>query len=185
MDNVMTNVMDTGAQVQARSGAALGIRRGNHFRVDCTRAGQPLWTEEFDNLVVTVGLTDSLDKHLKGSNYSAAWFIGLLSATPTIIAANDMGTHAGWTEVTAYDETYRQTLTLGTVTAGSVDNVASKAVFTISGTVTVGGVFIASSHTKSETASILYGAGAFATGDRAVLDNDVLTVTVTCTATAT
>ena len=79
----------------------------------------------------------------RASNYSAAWYVGLTSATPTVVAGNTMATHAGWTEVTAYDEATRPALTLGSVAAGSVDNSASKARFTISTNGTaIGGAFV-------------------------------------------
>jgi hypothetical protein len=35
--------------------------------------GNVKWVDDFDNLVVNDGLDDSLDKHLKGSGYTAAW----------------------------------------------------------------------------------------------------------------
>lgn len=157
----------------------------NHYVVECVGPdGQIKWTEEFDNLVPTDGLNDSLDKHLKGSAYTAAWYVSLISATPTPAAGDTMASHAGWTEVQTYSEAVRQTLTLGTVAAGSVDNSASKASFSINGTVTVGGAFVTSASDKGGTTGILYGVGAFTGGDRPVQDGDTLNVTVTATAAA-
>jgi hypothetical protein len=156
----------------------------NRYKVEAFRDGKLLWTEEFDNLVVDVGLNDSLDKHLKGSAYTAAWYVGVVGATPTFAAADTMGgAHAGWTESSAYDEATRPVLTLGAVASKSVDNSASKAVFTISGTVTLGGAFIVTTNNKGGTTGILYGGGAFSQ-NRALVDNDVLNVTITCTAAA-
>ncbi len=156
----------------------------NRYLVEAYRDGELLWVEEFDNLVVDVGLNDSLDKHLKGAAYTAAWYVGVVGATPTFAAGDTMsGGHAGWTEQTTYDEANRPTLTLGTVTNKSVDNSASKAVFTISGTVTLGGAFIVTTNNKGGTTGILYGGGAFSQ-NRALVDNDVLNVTITCTAAA-
>lgn len=145
----------------------------------------PKWIEEFDNLVVNAGLNDSLDKHLKGSAYTAAWYVGLMSGTPTVAAGDTMASHAGWTEVTAYDEATRQTLTLGAVAAQSVDNAASKANFTISAnSTTIGGAFLTTVNTKGGTTGTLYGGGAFSAGNKVLDDNDTLAVTVTCTAAA-
>src|SRR5512139_4129851 len=127
--------MGAAAEVLARREAAIGgIRLGTFWHIEChDRDGKLKWVDEFHNLVVDAGLDDSLDKHLKGSTYTAAWYVGLLSGTPTVDHADTMsGGHAGWTEVTAYDEANRQTLTLGTVSGQSVDNSASPAVFTIS-----------------------------------------------------
>jgi hypothetical protein len=163
----------------------LGIKRGTHYKVECFRKGQLLWVDEFDNLVVNAGLNDSLDKHLKGSSYTAAWYVGLVGATPTFAAADAEAGHAGWSEVTAYDEAARQALTLGSVSSQSVSNTASKAVFTISTNSTaVGGAFISSASSKTGTVDTLYGGGAFSGGNKTLSDGDVLNVTVTLTAAA-
>ncbi len=185
MEEKRMNNIDIGAGLVAKPGLNLGGKRlENHYRVECVRDGKVIWVEEFDNLVVDVGLDDSLDKHLKGSSYTAAWYVGLASSTPTFAAGDTMGgAHAGWTEVTTYDEANRQTLTLGSVSGKSVDNSASKAVFTISGTVTVGGAFVVNNSTKGGTTGTLYGGGAFSQ-NRSLIDNDILNVQVTCTAAA-
>jgi hypothetical protein len=159
-------------------------RLKNRYVLEAFRDGKLLWVEDFDNLVVDVGLNDSLDKHLKGSGYTAAWYVGVVGATPTFAVGDTMGgAHAGWTEQTTYDEATRPVLTLGTVASKSVDNSASKAVFTISGTVTLGGAFIVTTNNKGGTTGILYGGGVFSQ-NRALVDNDVLNVTITCTAAA-
>jgi hypothetical protein len=137
--------------------------------------------------VVEEGLDDSLDKHLKGSGYTAAWFVGLTDGTPSFAAGDGMGTadHGGWTEVTAYDEAVRQTLNLGAVSGQSVDNSGSKAVFTIdTNDTTIGGAFIVSVDTKGASQGTLYGGGAFTGADKTIDDDDTLTITVTCTASA-
>ena len=146
--------------------------------------GNLLWRDVVDNLVVTAGLNDSLDKHFKGSSYTAAWYVGLTGNTPTIAAADTMSSHAGWTEVTAYSEGNRQTLTLGSVSGGSVDNSASKAVFTVNANGTgIGGAFVVSNNTKGGTTGVLYGGAAFS-ANRTLNSGDTLTITVTLTATA-
>lgn len=155
------------------------------YLVECYDAeGRLKWSDTFHNLVTTAGLNDYLDKTLKGSSYTAAWYVGLTSSSPTAAAADTMSSHAGWTEVTDYDEASRQTLSLGSVSAGSVNNSASKAVFTINATVTVGGAFVVSNSTKSGTTGTLLGIGAFTGGNRSVVDNDVINVTVTASISA-
>lgn len=178
-----SNDISVGAGVEAKSDVPVGKNLSTRYKVEAFRDGKLLWVEEFDNLVVDEGLNDSLDKHLKGSAYTAAWYVGLTDGTPSFAPADDMTTHAGWSEEQTYDEAVRQTLTLGTVSGKSVDNSASKAVFTISGTATFGGAFVVSNSTKGGTSGILYGGGAFSQ-DRALVDNDVLNVTITCTAAA-
>lgn len=155
-----------------------------HYQVECVRAGKAIWVDEFDNLVVDAGLNDSLDKHLKGSSYTAAWYVGLTEGSPTFAAGDTMGSHAGWVEEQDYSEAVRQTLTLGAVAAKSVDNSASKAVFSINGAATVGGAFVVTNSTKGGATGTLYGGGAFTGGNRSVISGDTLNVTVTCTAAA-
>ena len=156
----------------------------NHWRVECFAPDGALkWVEEFDNLITNVGLNDLLDKYLKGSTYTAAFHVGLTAATPTFAAGDTMASHAGWTEFTAYDESVRQALTLGTVASQSVDNSASKAAFTVStNSSSIGGAFVTTVNTQSCTTGILYGGAAFTGGNKASDDGDTLNVTVTLTA---
>lgn len=171
-------------QRNAGIGAAKGL--STHYRVEARDSkGNLKWVDEFDNLVVTAGLNDSLTQHFKGSSYTAAWYVGLTDGTPTFDAGDTSSSHAGWVEVTAYDEAVRQTLTLGSVSGGSVDNTASKAVFTISSdSTTIGGAFVISNSTKGGSTGVLYGGGAFTAGDKSLDDNDTLSVSVTLTAAA-
>jgi hypothetical protein len=183
MEHKANYEVEVGASLSAGGGMKAGITRKTHYKIECVRDGKVIWEEEFDNLVVNVGLNDSLDKHFKGSSYTAAWYVGLTDGTPTFDPADTMASHAGWTEVQTYDEAARQTLTLGAVSSQSVDNSANKASFTISGPVTVGGAFIVTDSSKGGTSGILYGGGAFSQ-DRSLQDTDVLNVTITLTAAA-
>lgn len=153
------------------------------YTVECHGPdGQLKWRDVSHNLVTNAGKDDLLDKYLKGSAYTAAFYVGLTDGTPTPAAGDTMASHAGWTEVTDYDESTREALTLGTVSSQSVDNSASKASFAINGSVTVGGAFITTDSTKSGTTGTLYSVAAFSGGDRALVDGDTLSVTVTLTA---
>ena len=144
------------------------------------------WVAEIPaNLVVTTGLNDILDKYYKGSAYTAAHYCGLTAGTPSFAAGDTMASHSGWTEVTAYDEAARPTITWGTVSGGSVDNSASKASYTIStDSTTIGGGFVATNSTKGGSTGTLVGGAAFTAGNKTLDDNDTLNVTVTATATA-
>lgn len=171
-----------GARAEQGAGLAVGFRARHVYEVECfDRAGRLKWRDRVDNLVVNTGLDDMLDKYWKGSSYSAAHYVGLTDGTPTVAAGDTMASHAGWTEVTDYDEATRETLTLGSVASQSVDNSASKASFSINGTATVGGAFIATNSTKGGSSGTLVAGGAFAGGDKSVADGDTLNVTVTAT----
>lgn len=163
----------------------LTVGMSTRYEVECIGPdGTVKWRDGFTNLVVTAGRNDLLDKYFQGSTYTAAHYVGLTDGTPTFDAADTMSSHAGWVEVTDYSEGTREALTLGSVSAGSVDNSASKAQFSINGTATVGGAFVATNSTKGGTSGTLYGGGAFSGGDKSVTSGDTLNVTVTLTATA-
>lgn len=142
------------------------------------------WRDVSRNLVVNTGLNDLLDKYFKGSTYTAAHYVGLTDGSPTIAAGDTMASHVGWAEVAAYSEGTREALTPGTVASQSVDNSASKASFSISSTVTIGGAFVTTDSTKSGSTGTLYGAAAFTGGDRSVGSGDTVNVTITATAAA-
>lgn len=139
--------------------------------------GWEKWTDRFKNLVVTQGLTDLLDVTLSGGAQDTTWFVGLTDGTPTVAAADTLASHAGWVEVTAYDEVNR----VAFVDAGasgappSLGNAASPAVFTISANgTTIGGAFLAGVNTG--TGGRLYAGGAFGSGDVVLNDGATLDV---------
>jgi len=160
------------------------IAMSDLFEVECYDSkGRLKWRDTIKNLVVDEGLDDVLDKYLKGSAYTAAHYVGLTDGTPTPNAADTMASHAGWAEVQLYDEAARQTATWGAVSGKSVDNSASKAVFTIStNATTIGGCFLCTNSTKGGTTGTLYGVGAFTAGNKVLDAADILNVTVTATA---
>jgi hypothetical protein len=87
-----------------------------------------------------------------------------------------MASHAGWTEVTAYDEAVRQTFT-DARTGQQVDNDGNEAVFTIdTNSTTIGGAFLTSVSTKGDGPGELLCVAAFTGGDKSADDNDTLTV---------
>lgn len=166
--------------------AAMRSGHGHRYQIECRdKRGHLKWVEYVENLVVNTGLDDILDKYYRGSAYTAAHYIGLLSGTPTVAAGDTMASHAGWTEVAAYTEAARQSFTPGSVSGQSVDNSASKAAYSINAdSTTVGGIFLTTDSTKSGTTGTLVGAGAFTGGNKAVDNGDTLNVTATATAAA-
>ena len=157
------------------------------FVFECyDRNGNLKWKKTAKNGTTNQGLDYGLDV-IFGAEAKPTWYVGLIrdDSYSGLSAADTMASHAGWVEVTAYDEAVRQTLTLGAVSGKSVDNSASKATFTISVNDTViGGAFITTTNDKGGSTGILYGVGAFTAGDKTIDDNDTLEVTVTLTAAA-
>lgn len=163
-----------GVGLVARTDLAEGFKAPSiTYRVECFDAdGKLKWTEEFENLVTTAGKTDIVDKYLKGSGYTAAWYLGL-KGTGLAAAGDTLVSHAGWTEITSYTGN-RQAITWGTTSSGS--NTASAVSFSITGTATVAGAF--TSTVATGTAGVLYSAGDFA-ASRSVVSGDTLNVTST------
>lgn len=146
------------------------------FEVVCKGPdGRVKWVERVRNTFVNSGLNYLLDSGFGGTEY-----LGLKS-TGTPNAADTMSSHATWTEVTTYSESVRQTYSHAAASSQAVTNSASKATFSINGTVTIYGIFCTTNSTKSGTSGTLISATDFASSKSA--DNgDTLEVTYTVTA---
>lgn len=156
------------------------------FVATLLRDGEVIWRDEFPNTVVTVGKNQMLDSALAGSSYTVTGpFIGLISSTSfsTISAADTMSSHAGWLEAgNANAPTYtspRKTASWSAAAAGS-KALSSAASFGITSTGTVKGAFMVygsgAVSTIDSTAGVLFSAGLFTGGDRAVINGDTLNV---------
>ncbi len=160
----------------------LAVKINQHYKVECRdKTGRLKWLEEFDNLVVTVGLNKYLDATLKTGLASPAWYVGLKN-TGAVVAGDTMASHAGWTENTTYSNATRPAFTPGTISGGSVDNSGAKAAFNINGSTTIYGAFMADNNTKGGSTGTLLGGGDFGAA-RAVENGDTLNVTITCSLT--
>lgn len=177
-------VASAGMIARARASLAASAHIGiliprNFYHAVCRdRFGNIKWEESVENLIVNEGLDDILAKYLKGSGYTADWYIGLMSDSPTIAGADTLASHAGWSEATGYTGD-RKAWVGGSVSGGSVSNSASPAVFAMNATDDIGGCFLCAAATG--TSAVLYGAAAFSVGDRGVVNGDTLTVTETNT----
>jgi len=175
------------ASLVASPGSTERVGAGGVFTVTCHGPdGQFKWSDTFHNLVVNEGLQDMNSKYFKGSGYTAAWYLGLVTGPgsgTTYAAGNTLATHAGWTENTAYTTTggagVRAAVTFGTATTADpsvIANTASPSVFTMtSNAQTIAGAFLASS--SSGTSGVLFSAGDFTGGDKLVDSGDSLSVT--------
>ena len=138
--------------------------------------GNVKWSDEGENLIVNTGL----DYLLENDIIASTLYIGLTDALPTVAAGDTMASHAGWTEVTAYDEAARQAWGQGAASGGVTTN-ATAATFTASGTTTVGGGFLTTVATKGGTTGTLFSVKAATEGNRALVAADTLDVTISLT----
>ena len=168
----------------ARTGADSGARAGGVFHVQCfDKDGNLKWETSERNLVVNEGLQEMNTEFFKGSTYTAAFYLGLITGpgSGTTFAAADTLASKAWTEFTNYAGS-RKLVTFGTATTADpsvISNSASPSSFTISGAGgTVAGAFLAT--VSSGTAGILFSESDFQSpGDRVVVSGDTLNVTYT------
>lgn len=174
-----------GAAVGRSAGAVSGAEAHGRYEVQCfDKDGNLKWSDAIENLVTTVGKNDALDKHLGGSAYTAAWYMGLIGAASyTAIAVGDTAaSHAGWTESTAYSEGARPTASFSAASSGS-KALSSAVVFTMNANTTIKGCFLISNATKGGTTGVLYSAGLFTAGDKVLQTGDTLQVSYTASLT--
>lgn len=144
--------------------------------------GRVRWEEEVANTVLNAGLNDLLDKYFAGSSYTAAWYMGLInnSGFSAIAAADTAASHAGWSELTDYDESTREAITFASASSQSKASSAD-CEFTINANVTVNGAFTISNNTKGGTSGVIYSASSFGAA-RALVGSDLLSVGITYSA---
>jgi hypothetical protein len=172
------------AGLVANTGMNQTAKAGGVYHVQCLdKDGNIKWEESMHNLVVNEGLVDMNTKYFKGSSYTAAFFLGLVTGpgSGTTYAAGDtLASHAGWTEFTNYSGS-RKVVTFGTATVAdpSVLATSSAVGFTISGAGgTVAGAFLCT--VASGTSGVLFSEADFQSpGDRVVVSGDTLNVTYT------
>lgn len=175
-----------GGGLIANTGAGEQAKATGKYVVECfDKDGNLKWVAETPNLVVNVGLAYMAGTALTSTAQITTWYLGLYGAASSNnpAAGDTMSSHAGWTEVTDYSEGARPTATFASATTANpsvVTNTASKAVFTMNATTTVGGAFLTSNSTKGGTTGTLFSAADFQSpGDRSVVSGDILNVTYT------
>lgn len=119
----------------------------------------------FRNGMTTQGLTAALAAELSNGTRVSTWYMGLVnnSGFSAFDPDDTMASHAGWSELTEYDEATRETLVFG-APAGGVVATSAFCEFTINATVAIKGAFITSVATKADNTGILRATGAFTGG---------------------
>lgn len=168
-------------------GSAEHIGLRGTFTFECYGADGVLkWADTIHNLVVTVGINYVLECALAASALTTVGpFLGLISSVgySAIVAGDTMSSHGGWTEAGATNApTYtapRKTMVF-TAAAAGVKVLSPALAYTMTGTGTIKGAFVATGtgavSTIDSTAGTLLSAGLFSGGDKAVVATDVVNV---------
>lgn len=173
------------ASVVRGSGTGEQVEAHGRYEIECIGAdGKLKWRDTIENVVCTVGKNLMLDTAFAGAAYTVTGpYMGLISSTSyTAVAAGDtMASHSGWLEAGGTTApTYsgnRKTAVWSAASAGSIALSAALS-FAVTGTGTVKGAFLVygsgASATKDNTGGALWSAGTFTTGDKAVVNGDML-----------
>lgn len=163
----------------ARLGVASLLFPKGKVEVEHFRDGQFLGKYVFPNGIVDVGLVSLLDVYFAGATQITTWYISLVnnSGFSAFANADTMGSHAGWTEFTSYDEATRVEWDEDAAASRAITN-TTPAEFTISAAGTLKGIFVTSVNTKGGATGTLWATAAF-TSTVTVADNDVLRITYT------
>lgn len=159
-------------------GGGLGIQ--GHFDV---------WVNGKDhsvepNLIVNTGLNHLLSAALAGGSAISSWYIAPFSGNVTPAAGTTAATFTSvTTETTQYDEAARVAWAYDAVASQAISNNTTRATFTINATVNVYGAGILSASAKSATSGTLLAYAKFS-AVRAMVDDDVLTIKYTISATS-
>lgn len=202
-EKVGVGVSAESTAVRNREANPVKLGLSDVFIFECySEDGELKWVDTVHNAVTNEGLDYVMDVAFYGSasQYGTSpnqFYIGLVDINPTDptytdTAATIATSVMGVSEYTEYDEATRPELVLNaaaSASGGTVtnSNSSSVATFTIASPGTdVGGCFIVAGTNASTKGSnvtgVLYGAGAFSGGNKAVDTNDTLNVTVNLTA---
>ena len=173
-----------GASLTARTGSTDGARAGGVFHVQCfDKDGNLKWETAEHNLVVNEGLQNMNTQYFKGSTYSAAFYLGLITGpgSGTSYSASDTLASHSWTEYTDYSGS-RKLVSFGTASTADpsvISNSGSPSSFSISGSGgVIAGAFLCT--VASGTSGVLFSESDFQSpGDRTVVSGDTLNVTYT------
>jgi hypothetical protein len=168
-------------RLMAGADAAGQVLLAQSYQHEIDRLSELVWEIERQNLVVTQGRNEILDKAFAASGFTAAYYMALKSSG-TAVAADTAASHASWTEPNIYSQGTRPQVLFGTASGGTISNVNSKAIFTITASYNVPGMAVWNNSTKAGTSGQLINATDFAIA-RAVVTGDTLRGRVTYTLT--
>jgi hypothetical protein len=137
----------------------LNIRQSGCFDVRCFNPdGSLAWQDRWNNGATSAALNDILSVYFAAGTPKTTWYIGLINNAgfSALASADTMASHAGWTELTDYSESVRQTWTPSAPAGGSVTNTNTPSFTNITNGNVVNGAFLVSDNTKGGTTGVLW-----------------------------
>jgi hypothetical protein len=130
------------------------------------------------NLITNTALNDVLNEYIRGTTQITAWYMSLVdnSGFSAFAAADTASSHAGWSENQNYSQSTRPQWSPGAASSQSITN-SSSVNFSMTGTVTIRGIFIISNSTIGGTTGTLFSEAAFSGGNQSVNNGDTLQAT--------
>lgn len=169
-----------------------GFGIGGIFEVECLRqkynpdsmlcSREVAWREKMHNIYVLEGRDYILNTIFKNGVRDDPLYVGLFKTDTPADGWTMANNGTTWHEDATYDEATREEFVDGAISGAAtrqLDNDATKAEFTMSGTVTLKGAFITTNSVKSGVAGSLLCVCLFTEGDRPVVDNDIVKVKYT------
>jgi len=131
--------------------------------------GRLLGTRRCSNGITNGGRDLVLNTMFRSATQIPTWSIGIIDNASFVALGNTdtMGSHSGWIENTDYDESTRQTWVTVAAALQAIES-ASAALFTFNASVTIQGLFITSSNTKSGVDGTLWATAEFDEGSIAL-----------------
>jgi len=134
-----------------------GFKLTGLFHMRIVRNGKTLKDHVVKNDIVNVGLDYLLDQMFVSLASASGWYIGLINDTSftSLSNADTMSSHAGWLELTDYNEETRPAWVPSSIGSQAIIN-STQATFTMNATKTVKGILIANNATRGGTAGTLW-----------------------------
>ena len=154
-----------------------GVRLFGRYHGTLIRDGRVIedWIDK--NIVVNQGLNDWLSVYLAAGSQKTTWYLGLFSGNYTPLSTDTAANIASnSTESSAYSGGVRPTWSPGAVSGQAVDNSASRATYTFTGTTTIYGGFLISNNTINGTSGTLFSGAQFGSA-KSVVSGDQLLIT--------
>ncbi len=149
------------------------------FRIEHFRNGKIINIHEEYNDIVNEGYDAILDIMFHNDTQISTWYIGLIdnAGFSALAAADTMASHAGWVELSEFDETLRPEWDEDAASGQSITN-SSAVVFNMNATKTVKGILITSNNTIDGHTGTLWATGLLSSA-QAVENGDQLRITYT------